>query len=295
MLKKPHVLYYGGLQLLNPPPSYYPRPCPHRCYATVHNFHQDDLSWPSTSSFTPYDVFKQDRNAPYSKARFYELVKIYHPDRPCNGHPLCRDISPEVRVQRYHIVVAAHEILSDSSRRAAYDLSGVGWNPHPQGSQHPPWARPGSSDWSPVYANATWEDWERWHNRYKGKQQNMVDHRTFTRLVILLTLLGGALQASWINRLSIGYDDRIQQLNEETMRLLAGRRENTTQQMASSEAKVQHFLVRRDPSGVGLKEEEQQVYQKALYPQQPVFSEPTRPDKMQGNTTIQATERDYTS
>ncbi|KAB8070735.1 hypothetical protein BDV29DRAFT_29528 [Aspergillus leporis] len=293
MFKKPHILCCGGLQLLNPlclssPPC--PRPwqsSPYRGYAAAHGFREDDLSWPSTPSFTPYDVFKQDRKAPYSKNRFYELVKIYHPDRPCNDHPLCRDISPEMRVQRYHIVVAAHEILSDPSKRAAYDLSGAGWGVHAQGPT-PSWARPGSSDWSPIYANATWEDWERWQNRYKGKQQTMVDNRTFTKLIILMTLLGGALQASWISQLSIGHEDRLRQLNEETMRLLAGRREDTVKQMASCEAKVQHFLIRRDPSGVGLKEEEQQVYQKALHPGNPVSSEQTGPDKTQNELAAEA-------
>ncbi|KAE8371213.1 hypothetical protein BDV26DRAFT_276588 [Aspergillus bertholletiae] len=286
MFKKPQIFCLRGLHLLNPacpssPP--YPRFSPHRCYATAHGVHDDDLAWPSSPSFTPYDVFKQDRNAPYSKHRFYELVKIYHPDRPCNGHPLCKDLSPETRVHRYHLVVTAHEILSDPSRRAAYDLSGAGWNLHPPGA-HPPWARPGSRDWSPIHANATWEDWEQWQNRYNGKQQTMVDHRTFLRLIILLTLLGGALQASWINKLSIGHEDRLQQLNEETMRLLAGRRENTVKQMHSSEAKVQHFLMRRDPSGVGLKEQEQPVYQQVLYPRESV-SEEADPVKMRATET----------
>jgi hypothetical protein len=116
----------------------------------------------------------------------------------------------------------------------------------------------------------------------------MVDNRTFTKLIILMTLLGGALQASWISQLSIGHEDRLRQLNEETMRLLAGRREDTVKQMASCEAKVQHFLIRRDPSGVGLKEEEQQVYQKALHPGNPVSSEQTGPDKTQNELAAEA-------
>lgn len=114
----------------------------------------------------------------------------------------------------------------------------------------------------------------------------MVDHRTFAKMIILLTLLGGAVEASWINQLSIGHEDRLQQLNEETMRLLSGRRENTVKQMVSSEAKVQHFLMRRDPTGVGLKDGEQQVYQKVLYSQQSDSSEQqTGPVKSQENTT----------
>jgi hypothetical protein len=35
--------------------------------------------------------------------------------------------------------------------------------------------------------------------------------------------------------------------------------------MGSSQARVEHFLIRRDPSGSGLKEEEQAVYEKVLH------------------------------
>ncbi|KAI9041263.1 J domain-containing protein [Aspergillus affinis] len=277
MLKKSNDIYRHGLQLLIPSCS-----SPlisrlhsvqhllhrYRLYATAHGFPEQDLSWPSSSSFTPYDVFKQDKKAPYSKSRFYELVKIYHPDRPCHDHPLCKDIPPEVRLQRYRLVVTAHEILSDPARRAAYDFSGEGWGLHPRRSEGPApsWARSGSSDYGPIHTNATWEDWERWRNRHQGKQQHMVDNRTFTIFIILLTLFGGAMQASWITRVSTGYESRLQELNSESTRFLTGRRENTVNQMASNEAKVQHFLIRRDPSGYGLKGEEQPVYQTLLNP-----------------------------
>lgn len=144
MLKKPNALCYGGLQLLIPSSSSFPPPaslwgqrrpwCFPSCrfYATAHDIYDKDLSWPTSPCFTPYDVFKQDRGAPYSKSRFYDLVKIYHPDRPCNDHPLCRHLTPEVRLQRYHLVVAAHEILSDPAKRAAYDQFGTGWSLHPR-------------------------------------------------------------------------------------------------------------------------------------------------------------------
>lgn len=270
MPKKAKSLCWGGLQLLNPPPASYanlshPRIAlgsTSRFYATTHDFPDSELTWPTTASFTPYDLFKQDQGAPYSKRRFYDLVKIYHPDRPCNGHPLCRGISPEVRLHRYHLLVEAHEILSDPAKRAAYDQYGIGWSLHPPRPMLS-WSRPGYDGAGPIFANATWEDWERWHNRHQGSQRTIVDHRTFARAVILLTLFGGALQASWITQLSTGYDDRLRELNEESTRFLTGRRQNTVTH-ATSQAKMQHFLIRRDPSGFGLKEEEQPVYHDVL-------------------------------
>ncbi|RAK99336.1 J domain-containing protein [Aspergillus ibericus CBS 121593] len=273
MLRKPNVLCCGGLQLLNSPCIPSPRsralspsrPAARR-YATASDSSTRDLSWPSNPTFTPYELFKLDRTAPYSKTRYYEMVKVYHPDRPSTGHPLCKDITPEVRLQRYHLLVAAHEILSDPSRRAAYDRHGTGWNLHPSVDETPTpsWAKTGSSDYGPIYANATWEDWERWHNRHQGKQETLVDHRTFATFVILLTLMGGAVQASWISKLSTGYEEKLLEINEESSRLLKGRRESTQNHMGSSDARVQHFLIRRDPSGYGLKEEEQPIYKEVL-------------------------------
>lgn len=231
-----------------------------RCYAT--HSPSSDFTWPTTPSFTPYELFKLDREAPYTKTRFYDLVKIYHPDRPCNDHPLCRNLSPEVRLQRYRLVVAANEILSDPNKRAAYDLHGIGWSLHPPRPMAS-WSRPGYNGAGPIYANATWEDWERWHNRHQGQQRHVVDHRMMTKAIILLTLFGGAVQASWITSLSTGYEDRLREVNEESARFLTGRRQNTVKS-GTSEAKMQHFLIRRDPSGHGLVDEEQPVYHNVL-------------------------------
>ena len=40
-----------------------------------------DERWPTALNPTPYDIFGHPKDAPYSKHRFYELVKLYHPDR----------------------------------------------------------------------------------------------------------------------------------------------------------------------------------------------------------------------
>ncbi|KAL4916272.1 hypothetical protein BDW62DRAFT_106452 [Aspergillus aurantiobrunneus] len=263
MLRKPKITSYSGLLLLGQPCPTPPCHVRRRLYATAHgDFSEKDFAWPSSSTFTPYDIFNQPRGAPYSKHRFYELVKIYHPDRPCNGHPLCKDISPEVRLQRYRIVVTAHEILSDPTRRAAYDRTGTGWSFNPVAShRRTPTVSP---DYDPIFSNATWEDWERWYNRNGRKQETVVDHGTFVTFVVLLFFMGAAVRATWFTQVSTGYEDRLRELNEQSTRFLNERRKNTVNQMASSEAEVQHFLIRRDPSGYGLKEEEQNVYRNAL-------------------------------
>ncbi|CAG7990304.1 unnamed protein product [Penicillium salamii] len=290
MFKKPNYLRGGSLQLLNlnvPLPlsratlSKPRRPqgtYTSRFYATASQFPHQDYSWPSNSSFTPYDVLNIPRGARYSKRNYYDLVKIYHPDRPLKDHPLFHQLTPEIRLQRYRIVVDAHELLSDPSKRASYDRTGAGWV-HTVPDTKVDWQTPGPS----VYANATWEDWERWHNRHHAPQQHVVDQRTFVRLLILLVLFGGALQASWIGKLHTEVDDRLRELNEDSARFLRGRKEDTVKQMNSNEARVQGFLIRRDPTGAGLKDAEQAVYEKELNPRRGL--DKTQTDNQEGSVS----------
>src|SRR5436190_11006431 len=145
-------------------------------------------------------------NAPYSRRRYYDFVPIYPPDRPCNSHPLCRDIPDSVRMQRYRIVVAAHEILSDPAKRDAYDKYGLGWHQRSElfaiksgenrNGQSARYARQRGSDES-VFRNATWEDWERWHQRNdpNGSRASTVSHGTFASFLILLSIFVGTAQA----------------------------------------------------------------------------------------------------
>ncbi|KAJ5950758.1 uncharacterized protein N7479_009171 [Penicillium vulpinum] len=232
-----------------------------RSYATSADFPHQNYSWPSSSSFTPYDVLNLPRGATYTKRHYYDLVKIYHPDRDLKGHPLFNHLTAETRLKRYRIVVDAHNLLSDPVKRAAYDRNGTGWTHTVLETTIE------RNSYGPnIYSNATWEDWEDWHNRHQGPQQHVVDQRTFSRLVILLVLFAGALQASWIGQVNTGFNERLRGVNEESARVLQGRKDNTVKQMDSNDARVQGFLIRRDPTGSGLKGNEQPVYQRELNP-----------------------------
>lgn len=135
--------------------------------------------WPKAASGhtcpTPYQIFGLKQGQQYSKIRFYELVKIYHPDRNSEEY------SHSIRVERYRLIVAAHTILSDPVKRSAYDRFGSGWEGKAevqgidQETTGTPGTRPGpfSHSWNqsnddPIWQNATWEDWERWHDRQAG-------------------------------------------------------------------------------------------------------------------------------
>ncbi|OTB03203.1 hypothetical protein M426DRAFT_180977 [Hypoxylon sp. CI-4A] len=167
---------------------------------SAHNAH----AWPSSQHPTPYEIFDQHKTAPYSKARFYELVKIYHPDRHrhTHGHHL---LSHTTRLERYRLIVAANQILSDPTRRKAYDLYGAGWGgsrsmENIYRSADRSWREtPGNPS-----MNATWEDWERWYNEREGgggggkrQQQHPVymSNQLFASVLCIFVVIGGIGQA----------------------------------------------------------------------------------------------------
>ena len=111
------------------------RPPRWRTYADVHHGNdstfRDNMHWPAPKTPpvtpTPYEIFALPKGGAYSKHKFYELVKIYHPDRHGLEGTACAGISHVEKLERYRLVVLAHEILSDPIKRKAYDSYGAGW------------------------------------------------------------------------------------------------------------------------------------------------------------------------
>lgn len=235
IIKKPSILlssYCGWYSLTTGGPisstssthsrSTRQRQCPRkesnkrRCYATVADDLPKHLSWPDPlrghSCPTPYQIFALKQNAPYTKARFYELVKVYHPDRQSPSH--AHGIPHTIRIERYRLIVAAHTILSDPTKRSAYDRFGAGWNGKPEAGAPPDsWPhQPGpftQHSWRTqahgdpdIWHNATWEDWERFHARHRNTADGVSQERNsplylqntyFLSLVIILAMMGGSL------------------------------------------------------------------------------------------------------
>ena len=189
-----------------------------RAYATVNdNSPQPDGkaklkdAWPEPRHPhkvpTPYQILDTRRGDVYSKQRFNELVKLYHPDRTdYQSHtPLCHSIPRKTRLERYHLIIAAHAILSDPSKRKAYDTFGAGWGlyesvtPRNSGGDTVPTHGPDSA-----MGNATWEDWERWYRRQEGhdgrgpppQSPHFISNTAFVGLIFLLAGLGGIGQAA---------------------------------------------------------------------------------------------------
>lgn len=168
-----------------------PRQCianERRAYATIagdngsqrEHVDHEPHAWPKAPKGqphpTPYQILAMKSTATYSKTRYYELVKLYHPDRGSSApSSSSNDLPPAVKLERYRLIVAAHTILSDPTKRSAYDRFGAGWNGraevrgagssgHTSSAENP--AGPFSRSWNdpndPIWQNATWEDWQRY-------------------------------------------------------------------------------------------------------------------------------------
>ncbi|KAL2412539.1 hypothetical protein ABEF91_000558 [Exophiala dermatitidis] len=238
--------------------------------------YRDHMNWPCRKStpFTPspYEIFDLAKNAVYHKRKFYELAKIYHPDTN-----VCEGISHRERLERYRLVVQAHEILSDPAKRRAYDASGAGWgstrvanaNRRSRGfsNGHGKNYGFGPDDDSSIFRNATWEDWERWYRRHDNPNKQAysgtyVHQNTFASIVILLAVISGVFQATRAGQYSGQLEEKVKAYNEKTTQFLASRQEHYQEHQLDVEGRIKHFLAKRDPSKYGLKDEEAEAYRK---------------------------------
>ncbi|KAK5125161.1 hypothetical protein LTR85_000837 [Meristemomyces frigidus] len=186
--------------------------------AQQHNHGPPERPWPKPlegqTCPTPYQILAMKHNAIYTKARFYEMVKLYHPDLSKDAG--LDNAAHQVKMERYRLIVAAHTILSDPVKRSAYDRLGAGWNgraevgekEHGRSGSHQP--GPFTHSWSdpsdPIWQNATWEDWERFYAR-KAREQGTAGGSTkeqqgtgvymqnsyFIVLVFTLAMVGSSL------------------------------------------------------------------------------------------------------
>ena len=301
MLKKPSVLLpnYINLHCLYNPQSTpihkptsshksqrssYARPTKtsSRCFATVRSDNTytappQDPPWPDLPSPnavpTPYQIFRLKKDLPYSKRRFYELVKIYHPDR--NGHEsgsVETNVLPgSIKMERYRLIVTAHEILSDPVKRSAYDKSGAGWDGRPEHA--PPkynWGQNNETRWSGFdtndspFRNATWEDWEKWYQRGNRKQEPVYfSNGGFLMLVLTAVFLGGFGQSIRVGDYSNIFQRQVEKVHDDASKAIRQRR-TESQEFGNRDERLQNFLKTRDSHGHGITDPMEESYRKLL-------------------------------
>jgi len=205
---------------------------------------------------TPYQILNIPRGAPYTKTnRFYDLVKLYHPDRhdhPQWQSPSSSQISTHDRVERYRLTLNAHALLSDPTKRSAYDLYGAGW----VGKENVlvPDFNYSKEAKEAAMGNATWEDWEQWYDKFKkpgdaprGGPQSTVylSNSAFVSLVALLAALGGIGQATRAESMSQSFLAQRNEAHERALAELAklkGDKSGWTR-----DERIEMFLRGRDP------------------------------------------------
>jgi curved DNA-binding protein CbpA len=244
--------------------------------------HRGGVHWPELASAnavpTPYQIFNQKKGSKYSKQRFYELVKIYHPDR----HDPQDVLSYETKLERYRLVVAANDILSDPVKRSAYDCYGAGWNgmpdvrsPRDNSDSTTTWGGGGWKGPGGPSQNATWEDWERWYQRdSKGPQKpRFVSNVAFVALIVMFATIGGVGQATRVGNYSASFLEQRDALHSDMSKDLMRRRRGTREGFGNKEERIHNFLKQRDPYAYGITDPKQESYRRLLPPPEVCSSE----------------------
>lgn len=214
-------------------------------------------AWPTTKDPTPYDIFAQSRHAPYSKRIFYQLVKLYHPDRHGHAFSSNDNLSRTTKLDRYRLVVAANAILSDPVKKRAYDLYGAGWGRLAANDMsNADWremdrawrTRPGSAA-----HNATWEDWERWRDRQNGKEERQqplyMSNALFVATLAVFVVIGSWGQAARAANSSVALVDMRESANNHISEEMWRRRKEKA--ILTKEDRIENFLRQREGWGHG--------------------------------------------
>ncbi|KAK8043773.1 hypothetical protein PG994_012611 [Apiospora phragmitis] len=245
---------------------------PSRQYATVSDKfprrsetsvnHHD---WPAGPYPTPYQIFDQKRDATYSKARFYTLVKIYHPDRHIQTGK-ADSLTHAVRLERYRLVVAANQILSDPTRKRAYDMYGAGWGSKlsMDNSAYREADRSWRNEPGNPSMNATWEDWERWYGERDGekaKQQTVfMSNEMFVVVLCAFVIAGSMGQAKRATKSSLDVVEMHEQKHEAISHEI--RKRQTAQFGLSRHERVESFLRQREGWNIPVHQPPQETHDK---------------------------------
>lgn len=207
------------------------------------------LAWPMNDSPTPYEVMGIKPGNPYSKSRFYNLVKLYHPDSAAS--PSSNNITKEERLARYRLIVDAHLLLSDDLKRSAYDEYGLGWSlksgPMPGTSMHYGYYHRGHG-----YSGSSEDGEIIWRLLSRNKSFRCL-------ILVVLAFAQVCLFLSFVTQVQMET-----QRTDQFSRQLLLRHQDRALSTRSFMAQAERVLLRRGLSGVGLTPTEQVFYREML-------------------------------
>ena len=174
-------------------------------------------------------------------------------------------------MERYRLIVAANDILSDPAKRSAYDQTGAGWGGRPDhGMPLYTWAQNNDTRWSGFgsndspFRNATWEDWERWYQRDRAKQEPVYfSNGGFLSFVLIAIFLGGFGQSIRVGDYSNVFQRQVEMVHDDASKSLR-RRRTESQGLGNRDERLQNFLKTRDPLGYGVTDPKEENYRKLL-------------------------------
>lgn len=199
-----------------------------RCARTLFNASTTKhLPWPAHQFPTPYEIFHVDRSASQSdiKRRYYELVKIYHPDRTANPSA--------AENERFHKIVAANALLCDTSKRNAFDTYGIGWQwtgvgrharvyaGQMQGSRFDQYNRRRRADHAET---APWDHFYTGNRTQAGGsagETRYTSNTNFIGFLVFLSAIGAVVQAARLGKASADINERSDRQHFNTARDLA--------------------------------------------------------------------------
>ena len=238
-------------------------------YATHANTSSNSVdSWPSIHNPTPYQILQVSPSQPYTKARssFHQLVKLYHPDRAV--HPECATLAEDIRLERYRLVIAAHNLLSDPAKKKAYDTYGDGWGQtklHLPGSTDYPGGAFGGAHGQAFrggkykfthrsrnhpFMNATWEDWEEWRNKQSGSGSGQdpifARNGSMATALLVFALLVGGMQVLHVDQVSTLRQASMEERHQQYLDEMKRRRDGLSP--LNRDQRIEKFARTKDPS-----------------------------------------------
>jgi curved DNA-binding protein CbpA len=151
-------------------------------------------------------------------------------------------------LERYRLIVTAHDILTDPAKRKLYDLYGTGWISQAEQEER---FRAAARNWrnQPGNAsmNATWEDWERWYEERDGRKKQeplYMSNRGFVGVIILFMMIGGWGQATRAGSHGSSLIELRDQQHDSIRRNLSWKEAQVSG--LSKERRIENFLKQRD-------------------------------------------------